>query len=66
MKMPNGWENIVAIYSKHPLGFKSCKKCKSGFVVPPAYPNDFFDCLSCGHSFPPSKSQHKKMLIGQR
>jgi hypothetical protein len=49
----------------HPLGnVFCCKKCKKATVSLPAYPTDYFDCHSCGHSWEPTKQQIKKMKRG--
>lgn len=46
----------------HPLGQTvCCKKCKAPTVSLPAYPGDWFDCDSCGHSWEPTVNQRKKM-----
>lgn len=49
----------------HPLQSTGCcKKCRSSAVSLPAYPTDYFDCESCGHSWPPTKAQIAKMNCG--
>ena len=50
-------------YSNHPLvGCKNiCPKCKGNQICLPAYPEDYFDCMDCGHSMPPTQNQINKM-----
>lgn len=49
----------------HPLRMTlCCKKCKEPTVSLPAYPTDYFDCESCGHSWEQTENQKKKMFKG--
>ena len=49
----------------HPLGnVLCCKKCKEPTVSLPAYSTDYFDCESCGHSWPTTPKQIEKMNRG--
>ena len=51
--------------SNHPLSSTMCcKKCKAPTVSLPSYPTDYFDCETCGHSWPPTQAQINKMNRG--
>jgi ribosomal protein L37AE/L43A len=48
--------------SNHPLlDVTTCPKCHKKTVSLPAYPGDYFDCESCGHSWPETPEQLEKM-----
>jgi len=67
--MKNILEAIVYIrqnYNHHPCGMRFCR---CGWPkIPPAYFGDYWDCANplCAKSFPPSKSDLKKMAAGVR
>lgn len=52
-------------YDNHPLSnVRPWCQC-GGQVCAPAYPGDYFDCMKCGKSWPPTKNQIKKMQRGK-
>lgn len=45
----------------HPCEPQDCPVCKSSATSMPSYPGDYFDCDACGHTWPPSREDVRKM-----